>query len=84
MVDRWNTYVVDGRDVEALCQVFWQATQVKNKPTAIVAKTFKGRGTPSKQVFYFFLPGVIKNVCLAQKTRQRETRAGWTDRLSAQ
>ncbi|XP_054978105.1 transketolase-like protein 1 [Sorex araneus] len=43
----WNTYVVDGRDVEALCQVFWQAAQVKNKPTAVVAKTFKGRGTPS-------------------------------------
>ncbi|XP_036127211.1 transketolase-like protein 1 isoform X2 [Molossus molossus] len=43
----WNTYVVDGRDVEALCEVFWQATQVKNKPTAIIAKTFKGRGTPS-------------------------------------
>ncbi|XP_060038558.1 transketolase-like protein 1 [Erinaceus europaeus] len=43
----WNTYVVDGRDVEALCEVFWQATQVKNKPTAVVAKTFKGRGLPS-------------------------------------
>ncbi|XP_006188868.1 transketolase-like protein 1 [Camelus ferus] len=43
----WNTFVVDGRDVEALCQVFWQATQMKNKPTAIVAKTFKGRGIPS-------------------------------------
>uniref|UniRef100_A0A8C7C344 transketolase n=1 Tax=Neovison vison TaxID=452646 RepID=A0A8C7C344_NEOVI len=43
----WNTYVVDGRDVEALCQVFWQASQVKNKPTAVVAKTFKGRGIPS-------------------------------------
>ncbi|XP_029786040.1 transketolase-like protein 1 isoform X1 [Suricata suricatta] len=43
----WNTYVVDGRDVEALCQVFWRANQVKNKPTAIVAKTFKGRGIPS-------------------------------------
>ncbi|XP_003802636.1 transketolase-like protein 1 [Otolemur garnettii] len=43
----WNTYVVDGRDVEALCQVFWQATQVKNKPTAVVAKTFKGRGMPN-------------------------------------
>uniref|UniRef100_A0A2K5M2G6 transketolase n=2 Tax=Cercocebus atys TaxID=9531 RepID=A0A2K5M2G6_CERAT len=43
----WNTYVVDGRDVEALCQVFWQASQVKHKPTAVVAKTFKGRGTPS-------------------------------------
>nr|XP_001494432.1 transketolase-like protein 1 [Equus caballus] len=43
----WNTYVVDGRDVEALCQVFWQAAQVKNKPTAVVAKTFKGRGIPN-------------------------------------
>ncbi|XP_042523446.1 transketolase-like protein 1 [Dipodomys spectabilis] len=43
----WNTYVVDGRDVEALCQVFWQATQVKGKPTAVVAKTFKGRGMPN-------------------------------------
>ncbi|XP_025789825.1 transketolase-like protein 1 isoform X1 [Puma concolor] len=43
----WNTYVVDGRDVEVLCQVFLEASQVKNKPTAVVAKTFKGRGTPS-------------------------------------
>uniref|UniRef100_A0A8C8WJ18 transketolase n=1 Tax=Panthera leo TaxID=9689 RepID=A0A8C8WJ18_PANLE len=42
----WNTYLVDGHDVEALCQAFWQAAQVKNKPTAIVAKTFKGRGIP--------------------------------------
>ncbi|XP_077625742.1 transketolase-like protein 1 [Crocuta crocuta] len=43
----WNTYVVDGRDVETLCQVFWQANRVKNKPTAVVAKTFKSRGIPS-------------------------------------
>uniref|UniRef100_A0A8D1UW30 transketolase n=1 Tax=Sus scrofa TaxID=9823 RepID=A0A8D1UW30_PIG len=43
----WNTFVVDGRDVEALCQVFWQASQMKSKPTAVVAKTFKGRGVPS-------------------------------------
>ncbi|XP_054431956.1 transketolase-like protein 2 [Pteronotus mesoamericanus] len=43
----WNTYVVDGHDVEALCQAFWEAAQVKNKPTAIVAKTFKGRGIPN-------------------------------------
>ncbi|XP_014593321.2 transketolase-like protein 2 [Equus caballus] len=42
----WNTYLVDGHDVEGLCHAFWQATQVKNKPTAIVAKTFKGRGIP--------------------------------------
>ncbi|XP_040830640.1 transketolase-like protein 1 isoform X1 [Ochotona curzoniae] len=43
----WNTYVVDGRDVEALCQVFWKAAQVKGKPTAVVAKTFRGRGMPN-------------------------------------
>uniref|UniRef100_A0AAX7SXB5 Transketolase n=1 Tax=Astatotilapia calliptera TaxID=8154 RepID=A0AAX7SXB5_ASTCA len=40
----WNTYVVDGHDVEELCKAFWQAQQVKGKPTCIVAKTFKGRG----------------------------------------
>lgn len=43
-VCRWNTYVVDGHDVEELCKAFWQAQQVKGKPTCIVAKTFKGRG----------------------------------------
>ncbi|XP_008050440.1 transketolase-like protein 1, partial [Carlito syrichta] len=42
----WNTLVVDGRDVEALCRVFWLAAQVKNRPTAVVAKTFRGRGLP--------------------------------------
>uniref|UniRef100_A0A7N8XX57 Transketolase n=1 Tax=Mastacembelus armatus TaxID=205130 RepID=A0A7N8XX57_9TELE len=40
----WNTYVVDGHDVEELCKAFWQAQQVKGKPTCIVAKTFKGKG----------------------------------------
>nr|XP_034959078.1 transketolase-like protein 2 [Zootoca vivipara] len=41
---RWNTYVVDGHKVEELCEALWQASQQKGKPTAIVAKTFKGRG----------------------------------------
>ncbi|XP_035237604.1 transketolase-like isoform X1 [Anguilla rostrata] len=40
----WNTYVVDGHDVEELCKALWQAQQQKGKPTAIVAKTFKGKG----------------------------------------
>ena len=44
----WNTYVVDGHDVEALAKAFHDASTVKDKPTAIVAKTFKGRGIPSK------------------------------------
>nr|XP_033778203.1 transketolase-like protein 1 [Geotrypetes seraphini] len=42
----WNTCVVDGHDVEELCSVFSQAAQVKDKPTAIIAKTYKGRGIP--------------------------------------
>lgn len=45
---RWNTYVVDGHDVEELCKALWQAQQVKGKPTCIVAKTFKGKGLKGK------------------------------------
>uniref|UniRef100_G1TPB0 transketolase n=1 Tax=Oryctolagus cuniculus TaxID=9986 RepID=G1TPB0_RABIT len=43
----WNTCLVDGHDVEALCRAFRRASQVQDKPTAVVAKTFKGRGVPS-------------------------------------
>ncbi|KAK0063114.1 transketolase [Biomphalaria pfeifferi] len=42
----WNTYVVDGHDVEELCKVFWEARQVTGRPTCILAKTFKGQGIP--------------------------------------
>lgn len=44
---RWNTYVVEGHDVEELCKAFWQAQQVKDKPTCIVARTLKGKGLKS-------------------------------------
>nr|XP_061802504.1 transketolase-like isoform X2 [Nerophis lumbriciformis]XP_061802505.1 transketolase-like isoform X2 [Nerophis lumbriciformis] len=40
----WNTYVVDGHNVEELCKAFWSAKQFKGQPTCIVAKTFKGKG----------------------------------------
>lgn len=40
----WNTYVVDGHNVEELCYALWQAATVKDKPTAIIAKTYKGKG----------------------------------------
>ncbi|XP_015841539.1 transketolase-like protein 1 [Peromyscus maniculatus bairdii] len=43
----WNTYVVDGRNVETLCHVFSQAAQVRGKPTAVIAKTFRARGMPN-------------------------------------
>ncbi|KAL4226115.1 hypothetical protein ACF0H5_014102 [Mactra antiquata] len=42
----WNTYVVDGHDVEVLCKTFYLASTVKDKPTCILAKTFKGKGCP--------------------------------------
>ncbi|KAM4722738.1 LOW QUALITY PROTEIN: transketolase [Rhinophrynus dorsalis] len=37
----WHAVVVDGHSVEELCKAF---SQVKNQPTAIIAKTFKGKG----------------------------------------
>ncbi|XP_044156584.1 LOW QUALITY PROTEIN: transketolase [Bufo gargarizans] len=37
----WHTVVVDGHSVEELCKAL---THVKNQPTAIIAKTFKGKG----------------------------------------
>lgn len=36
--------MVDGHDVEELCKELWHAERFKGKPTAIVAKTFKGKG----------------------------------------
>ncbi|XP_036594947.1 transketolase isoform X2 [Trichosurus vulpecula] len=37
----WNVTVVDGHSVEELCKAFDQG---KDKPLAIIAKTYKGRG----------------------------------------
>ncbi|XP_072455167.1 transketolase isoform X2 [Notamacropus eugenii] len=37
----WNVMVVDGHSVEELCKVFDQG---KDKPLAVIAKTYKGRG----------------------------------------
>ncbi|XP_071541574.1 transketolase isoform X1 [Panulirus ornatus] len=43
----FNALVVDGHDVEALAKAFYEASQTKDKPSAILAKTYKGRGFPS-------------------------------------
>lgn len=43
----FNALVVDGHDVEALCKAFHEAAQTKDKPTAILAKTYKGKGFPT-------------------------------------
>lgn len=42
----FHTIVVDGHCVKALKAAFAEARSVKNKPTALVLKTFKGRGFP--------------------------------------
>ncbi|XP_074644799.1 transketolase-like protein 2 [Tubulanus polymorphus] len=42
----WNVCVVDGHDVAALCRALHEASVTKDKPTAIIAKTFKGKGIP--------------------------------------
>jgi len=40
----WHTIIVDGHSVEELCKAFWEARQQQDKPTMIIAKTFKGYG----------------------------------------
>ncbi|GFT09882.1 transketolase [Nephila pilipes] len=39
----FNTYVVDGHNVSELCKRFEEAKYVKDYPTAIIAKTLKGK-----------------------------------------
>ncbi|XP_023299362.2 transketolase-like protein 2 [Lucilia cuprina] len=43
----FNALVVDGHDVEELCKAFHEAANTKNQPTAIIAKTYKGKFFPN-------------------------------------
>ena len=40
----WNTLMVDGHDMKQLCEAFEAARSCKGRPTAIIAKTVKGKG----------------------------------------
>ncbi|XP_015913581.1 transketolase-like protein 2 [Parasteatoda tepidariorum] len=42
----FNTIVIDGHSVEEIVKAFENAASFKGKPTAIVAKTYKGKGIP--------------------------------------
>lgn len=42
----FNTYIIDGHDVESLCKAFSDGANVRNKPTAVICKTYKGKGIP--------------------------------------
>ncbi|XP_044741172.1 transketolase-like protein 2 isoform X2 [Chrysoperla carnea] len=43
----FNALVVDGHDVEDLCKAFHNASTTKDKPTAVIAKTYKGKNFPN-------------------------------------
>uniref|UniRef100_A0A182YB26 TOG domain-containing protein n=1 Tax=Anopheles stephensi TaxID=30069 RepID=A0A182YB26_ANOST len=43
----FNAIVVDGHDVEELCKAFFEASSTTDRPTAIIAKTFKGKHFPN-------------------------------------
>uniref|UniRef100_A0A336MFB3 transketolase n=1 Tax=Culicoides sonorensis TaxID=179676 RepID=A0A336MFB3_CULSO len=43
----FNAIVVDGHDVEELVKAFYEAANTKGKPTAIIAKTYKGKFFPN-------------------------------------
>jgi transketolase len=43
----FNAIVVDGHDVEELCKAFFEASLTKDKPTALIAKTYKGKDFPN-------------------------------------
>lgn len=43
----FNAIVVDGHDVEELCKAFHEASNTKNKPTALLCKTYKGKNFPN-------------------------------------
>lgn len=43
----FNAIVVDGHDVEELVKAFHEAAATKDRPTALIAKTFKGKFFPN-------------------------------------
>lgn len=42
----WTARVVDGHDIGALVEAYGEARRATDKPTVILAKTYKGRGIP--------------------------------------
>ena len=42
----WHVLEVDGHDLEAIAQALANAEQTKGQPTAIIARTVKGKGVP--------------------------------------
>ncbi|XP_015761020.1 PREDICTED: transketolase-like isoform X2 [Acropora digitifera] len=50
----FHSIIIDGHSVEEVCMAFDKASEVKDKPTAILAKTFKGAGVKGVEDFENF------------------------------
>jgi len=42
----WHVLEVDGHDIQAICRALDEAARCREKPTAIIARTVKGKGVP--------------------------------------
>ncbi len=42
----WKTIEIDGHDVEEIDRAYTEAAATRNQPTAIIARTLKGKGVP--------------------------------------
>ena len=70
----WNVYVIDGHDIEKILNAISKAKSVKNKPTVLIGKTFKGRnfgvGVEDNVILYIivisfiFLPNFIRCIIM--------------------
>jgi transketolase len=45
----WHTIEIDGHDVAAIDRAYTEAADVRDRPTAIIARTMKGRGVAAVQ-----------------------------------
>lgn len=49
---RFNAVVIDGHNIEEILKALDTAQNVKGKPTAIIAKTYKGKGLQGEMRIY--------------------------------
>jgi transketolase len=62
----WNTLEIDGHDMAAICLALDKASASRSRPTAIIARTTKGRGVP-------FLEGQVSSHNVSITTDQYQS-----------
>ncbi|XP_071033205.1 transketolase isoform X2 [Parasteatoda tepidariorum] len=78
-----NTYVVDGHNVNELCKYLEGAKSVKEIPTAIVAKTFKGKKFPDIEDSENWHGKILsmKGIAIIKTIQEELTRKGSFEKL---